>query len=402
MSNLLTVSLLNTHIKTLLKSDATLRYLKVKGEVSNFAEHGNGHYYFTLKDDKSSINAVVYNPNKYKVKDPIQNGDEVLISGYIDVYLVRGTYQLIVDEMELFGKGALLIELEALKKKLKDDGLFDEERKRKIPNFPTSIGIISAPGSAALEDMVKNIFRRYPIVNIYFFPSLVQGSEAPKDLIRAFNLSKQYDLSTLIIGRGGGSSEDLNAFNDESLVRALATSKPPLIAAIGHEVDFTLVDFIADKRVSTPTGAAELATPDQKEIYETLNVYLKRMNNALRQKLFFLKDKFSLLKDRPFFLKPHTLYERKLDELKEVKKRLYLAYENHLLKFKHELNILKKTLQALSPFNVLQRGYAILENKEQKVISSIEDVSPYQDITARLKDGIINLEVKKKEKKNNE
>lgn len=154
MSNLLTVSLLNTHIKTLLKSDPILRYVKVKGEISNFVEHGNGHYYFTLKDNKSSINAVVFNPNKYKVKDPIQNGDEVLISGYIDVYLVRGTYQLVVDEMELFGKGALLIELEALKQKLKDEGLFEESRKRKIPAFPKAIGIISAPSSAALEDMV--------------------------------------------------------------------------------------------------------------------------------------------------------------------------------------------------------------------------------------------------------
>ncbi|MDY0100438.1 MAG: exodeoxyribonuclease VII large subunit [Bacilli bacterium] len=402
MSNLLTVSLLNTHIKTLLKSDPILRYVKVKGEISNFVEHGNGHYYFTLKDNKSSINAVVFNPNKYKVKDPIQNGDEVLISGYIDVYLVRGTYQLVVDEMELFGKGALLIELEALKQKLKDEGLFEESRKRKIPAFPKAIGIISAPSSAALEDMVKNIRRRYPICQIYFFPSLVQGTEAPKDLIRAFTLSQKYDLSTLIIGRGGGSSEDLHAFNDESLVRALVTSRAPLIAAIGHEVDFTLVDFISDQRVSTPTGAAEIATPDQKEIYETLNISLTRMNNALRQKVLFLKEKFALLKDRPFFLKPDTLYEVKLDELKEQKKRLHLAFENYFLSFKHELNVLKKTLHALSPFNVLQRGYAILENEEQKVISSVDDVSLYQDVVARVKDGIINLEVKKKEKKNNE
>lgn len=402
MSELLTVSLLNTHIKTLLKSDPLLRYIKVKGEVSNFKLHGNGHYYFTLKDQQSSISAVLYNPNKQKVKDPIQDGDEVLISGYIDLYLARGAYQLVVDEMELFGKGALLVELEALKKKLASEGLFEQSRKRKIVAYPTSIGIISAPGSAALEDMVKNIRRRYPIVEIYFFPSLVQGNEAPKDLIRAFNLSQKYDLSTLIIGRGGGSSEDLHAFNDESLVRALATSKTPLIAAIGHEVDFSLVDFMSDQRVSTPTAAAELATPDQKEIYETLNMSLRRMNSAIRQKLFFLKDKFYSLKERPFFLNPAALYETKIDELNDQEKRLHLAFHNYFLSIQHKLNVLKKTLNALSPLNVLQRGYVILENQAEKIITSLDDVSVNELVNARLKDGIMTLAVQKKEKKKNE
>lgn len=402
MKNFLTVSLLNTHIKSLLKSDPLLRYVYVKGEISNFKKHANGHYYFTLKDENSAINAVVYNPNQYKVKDEVKNGDEVLINGYIDLYLVRGVYQLVVDQMELYGKGALLIELEALKRKLKEEGLFDESRKRKLSPYPKSIGIISAPGSAALEDIIKNIIRRYPISDLYFFPSLVQGSEAAKDLIRAFNLTKEYELSTLIIGRGGGASEDLHAFNDEQLVRTLATSKVPIIAAIGHEIDFTLVDYVSDKRASTPTAAAELATPDQKEIYEILNISSIRLNNSLKQKLVSLKEKFELLKSRPFFVSPSSIYEDKLTKIKDYQNRLYLSFKSQFNYLENSLQVLKKTLYALSPFNVLERGYTILENSDGEIISSVDKVMVNDNVLAHLKDGIINLEVKKKEKKKNE
>ncbi|MFA7020967.1 MAG: exodeoxyribonuclease VII large subunit [Bacilli bacterium] len=301
----------------------------------------------------------------------------------------------------MFGQGAILVELEKLKQKLKAEGLFDESRKRPIPSFPKAIGIISASGSAAIEDMIKNIQRRYPVTQIYFFPSLVQGSAAPKDLLRAFNLSKTYDLTTLIIGRGGGASEDLNAFNDETLVRVLATSQVPIISAIGHEIDFTLVDYIADRRVSTPTGAAELATPDKREIYENLNESLERMSLALQNKVHVLKERLSLLSKRSFFVDPKSIYENKSRDVKEYRVRLANAMQNSYLIANRDVKAYRQRLEALSPFGVLKRGYSIMSDQEGRIIDSINKVEAGQNVTTTLKDGIIKSQVKSKESKKN-
>jgi len=396
-----TVTSLNRRIKELFDSEISLRFIRLKGEISNLKKYPNGHHYFTLKDDSSVISAVMFANDASHVNFNMKDGDEVLAYGSVSVYPQRGSYQIYVNEIELYGQGALLVELEKLKQKLKAEGLFEESRKRPIVSYPQSIGIISASGSAAIEDMIKNIQRRYPVVKIYFFPSLVQGSGAPKDLLRAFLLSQTYDLSTLIIGRGGGASEDLNAFNDETLVRALANSKMPIISAIGHEIDFTLVDYVADKRVSTPTGAAELATPDKREIYESLNESAQRMSQALINRLNNLKDRLELLGKRPFFLDPKSIYESKGRDLKEMRIRLANGMHN---RYHNALSVVKsyqQRLEALSPFGVLKRGYSILTDEAGNVISSINEVEKEETMIARVNDGIIKSKIIAKETKGN-
>jgi exodeoxyribonuclease VII large subunit len=396
-----TVTSLNRHIKEILDGDASLRFIRLKGEVSNLKKYPSGHFYFTLKDENSVVSAVMFYNDALRIGFDMKDGDEVLAYGSISVYSQRGSYQLYVNEIELFGQGAILVELEKLKQKLKAEGLFDESRKRPIPSFPKAIGIISASGSAAIEDMIKNIQRRYPVTQIYFFPSLVQGSAAPKDLLRAFNLSKTYDLTTLIIGRGGGASEDLNAFNDETLVRVLATSQVPIISAIGHEIDFTLVDYVADRRVSTPTGAAELATPDKREIYENLNESLERMSLALQNKVHVLKERLSLLSKRSFFVDPKSIYENKSRDVKEYRVRLANAMQNSYLIANRDVKAYRQRLEALSPFGVLKRGYSIMSDQEGRIIDSINKVEAGQNVTTTLKDGIIKSQVKSKESKKN-
>ena len=255
-----TVSDINQYIKALISSDENLKYIYVKGEISNFKMASNGHFYFSLKDEKSLIGAMMFSNYVNRINFKPENGQEVVVFGSVDAYPGSGTYQIIVYQMEEIGAGQQLLELEKLKKKLLEEGLFDESRKRKINLYPNAIGVITAPNGAAIKDILFNIKRRYPIADIYVFYSAVQGENAPKELLKAFELAQTYPLDTLLIGRGGGASEDLSAFNDEALVRAIANSKMPVIACIGHEIDSTLVDFVADKRASTPTAAAELAT----------------------------------------------------------------------------------------------------------------------------------------------
>ena len=394
-----TVTSLNRHIKEIMDGEVSLRFVRLKGEISNLKKYPSGHFYFTLKDESSVISGVMFANDASHINFDIKDGDEVLAYGSVGVYPQRGSYQIYVNEIELFGQGAILVELEKLKQKLNNEGLFDESRKREIPSYPTAIGIISASGSAAIEDMIKNIHRRYPITKIYFFPSLVQGREAPKDLLRAFNLANTYPLSTLIIGRGGGASEDLNAFNDENLVRALANSKAPIISAIGHEIDFTLVDYVADKRVSTPTGAAELATPDKREIYETLNNSLERMIMSIHNKLAALKQHLALLSRRSFFVDPQSIYENGARDVKEMRIRLINAMQNSYAIANREVKSYYQRLEALSPYGVLKRGYSIMTDAEGRIIDSINKVEPNQRVITAVNDGIIESVITHKEKK---
>jgi len=396
-----TVTSLNRRIKEIIDGEVSLRFVRLKGEISNLKKYPSGHFYFTLKDESSVISGVMFANDALHINFDIKDGDEVLAYGSVGVYPQRGSYQIYVNEIELFGQGAMLVEFENLKQKLKKEGLFDESRKRRIPSYPLAIGIISASGSAAIEDMIKNIHRRYPIAKIYFFPSLVQGREAPKDLLRAFNLANTYPLSTLIIGRGGGASEDLNAFNDENLVRALANSKAPIISAIGHEIDFTLVDCVADRRVSTPTGAAELATPDKREIYETLNNSLERMIMSIHNKLAALKQHLALLSRRSFFVDPQSIYENGARDVKEMRIRLINAMQNSYDLTMREVKSYRQRLEALSPYGVLKRGYSIMTDVEGRIIDSINKVEPNQRVITAVNDGIIESVIASKEKKSN-
>lgn len=361
---ILTVSDVNTYIKAVLTSEEKLKFIHISGEISNFKAYPSGHFYFSLKDDNSVINAVMFNNYARKITFVPKNGDQVVVLASVDAYVPRGSYNLTVYEMEAVGQGQLLVEFEKLKKKLASEGLFDESRKRKINIYPKAIGVITAPNGAAVRDIVTNIKRRYPIADIYVFPSLVQGEQAPKELLKAFNKSQEYDLDTLIIGRGGGASEDLSAFNDETLVRALATSRMPIIAAVGHEIDSTLVDFVADKRASTPTGAAELATVDRREIENEFAYASMNMEQALYKNL-----------------------KAKNEEISSLDEELHKCMRDKISNIKEDIDNLQKRLELINPLNVLKRGYSIVMNEKGEAISSIKNVKQNDKIITKLSDG---------------
>ena len=361
---ILTVSDVNTYIKAVLTSEEKLKFIHISGEISNFKAYPSGHFYFSLKDDNSVINAVMFNNYARKITFVPKNGDQVVVLASVDAYVPRGSYNLTVYEMEAVGQGQLLVEFEKLKKKLASEGLFDESRKRKINIYPKAIGVITAPNGAAVRDIVTNIKRRYPIADIYVFPSLVQGEQAPKELLKAFNKSQEYDLDTLIIGRGGGASEDLSAFNDETLVRALATSRMPIIAAVGHEIDSTLVDFVADKRASTPTGAAELATVDRREIENEFAYASMNMEQALYKNL-----------------------KAKNEEISSLDEELHECMRDKISNIKEDIDNLQKRLELINPLNVLKRGYSIVMNEKGEAISSIKNVKQNDKIITKLSDG---------------
>ena len=359
-----TVSDVNTYIKAVLTSEEKLKFIHVSGEISNFKAYPSGHLYFSLKDDNSVISAAMFNNYARKITFVPKNGDQVVVLASVDAYVPRGSYNLTVYEMEAVGQGQLLVEFEKLKKKLAAEGLFDESRKRPINIYPKAVGVITAPNGAAVRDIVTNIKRRYPITDIYVFPSLVQGEQAPKELLKAFNKSQEYDLDTLIIGRGGGASEDLSAFNDETLVRALSTSKMPIIAAVGHEIDSTLVDFVADKRASTPTGAAELATVDRREIENEFAYASMNMEQALYKNL-----------------------KSKNEDLSSLEEELHEGMKEKLANLKEDIDNFQKRLELINPMNVLKRGYSITTNEKGEVISSINNVKQNDKIITRLADG---------------
>lgn len=369
------VSDVNRYIKAVISQDENLKFIYVKGEISNFKPGANGHLYFSLKDKDSLINVAMFNTYASKIAFTPKNGDEVVLLASVDVYPPRGSYQLLCYEMNQVGQGALLVELEKLKRALQAEGLFDVSRKREINIYPHAIGVITAKNSAAIKDILTNIKRRYPIADIYVFYASVQGENAPKELLMAFNEAQKYDLDTLIIGRGGGASEDLSAFNDETLVRAIANSKMPVIAAIGHEIDSTLVDYVADKRASTPTGAAELATIDRREIEQRLEYAISDMKEALSSLLEDMKEKVndaeSLLSD--------TIKEK-------------IEYYNSLVDLK------KKQLEALNPRNVLSRGYSLTMDDKGHVVTSVEDIEVGNSVTIVLQDGQLTSKVERIQK----
>ena len=364
--NIYSVSDVNRYIKSILSQDENLKFISVKGELSNFKRGANGHFYFSLKDKEALINCAMFSTYAGRIAFDPEDGQEVVVLASVDAYVARGTYQLIVYEMNEVGQGAMLVELEKLKKALQKEGLFDESRKRDINIYPNKIGVITAKNGAAIRDIVTNIKRRYPICEIYFFPSQVQGDSAAKELLAAFNKSQEYDLDTLIIGRGGGASEDLSAFNDEALVRAIAKSKMPVIAAVGHEIDITLVDFVADKRASTPTGAAELATVDMREIQQKFQYSIDTIKNAIQKNLDDMKE-----------------------EVEELKEELNESIKELIEDLKNDLSNRQSQLEMLNPKKILKRGYSISLDEKGNTITSIHSLKDGQKLMTVVEDGTI-------------
>ena len=403
----ITISQLNDYIKNVIDDNIFLNKVYLKGEISNFKAHTRGHLYFTLKDEGSRLNAVMFSYQAGNLKFQPTDGMKVLVRGRISVYVATGGYQIYVDEMEQDGLGNLYIEFEKLKKKLAAEGLFDPNKKKKIPKVPKRIGIVTASTGAAIRDILTTIKRRYPICETILFPSLVQGNDAAKDIVKNIEIANTYDIDTLIVGRGGGSIEDLWPFNEEIVARAIYNSKVPVISAVGHEVDFTIADFVADLRAPTPTAAAELAVPDIKTIKDYLDNAINRsslsLNNlidAKKQVLFGFVNSY-VLKN------PMAMYEIKeqnldflidkvnkqmisiLDGRRYILNKCLSSYvisnPNMLYKFKTQnLEHIINKLEVLNPMNTLKRGYAIVK-KDKKVISDTSKIK---------KDDIINIDVK--------
>ena len=413
--NYITIGALNKYLKNLFERDPNLQEVYLKAEISNFKAHTRGHLYFTLKDETSRINAVMFSYNVSKIKFKPIDGMKVLVKGKIAVYEATGAYQIYVEEMEQDGLGNLYIEFEKLKKKLADEGLFDPSKKKKIPKVPRKIGIVTASTGAAIKDILTTIKRRFPVCETILFPSLVQGMDAARDIVKNIEIANTYDIDTLIVGRGGGSIEDLWPFNEEIVARAIYNSKVPVISAVGHEIDFTIADFVADLRAPTPTAAAELAVPDIGTINTYLDNVVNRSTISINNYIDIRKQKLGNLVNSYVLKKPTAMYEIKeqnldylIDNLnKGIEKivdnnriRLYKVASSYVLsnpdimyKFKMQnLEHIINKLEVLNPMNTLKRGYSIVK-KDDKVISNIENVSVDDMINVNIKNGIINAKV---------
>ena len=335
--NYITITQLSRYLKYKFDQDKNLNTVYLKGEISNFKAHTRGHYYFTLKDEGSRINAVMFSSSVSKLKFLPTDGMKVLVTGKVTVYESTGGYQIYVNDMLEDGVGNLYIAYEQLKKKLEAEGLFDESTKKKIPRMPKKIGIITASTGAAIRDILTTIKRRYPIVETILFPALVQGKDAASDIARKIEIANTYDIDTLIVGRGGGSIEDLWPFNEEIVARAIYKSKVPVISAVGHEVDFTIADFVADLRAPTPTAAAELAVVDINTVLEYLMKAKNRSYQAISNLIKSKEVQVNNLMDSYVLKKPSNIYEVKEQKLDMLVDRINLSIENVLEKYRVRL-----------------------------------------------------------------
>ena len=311
----LTISQINEYVKMRIDSDANLKKIYLKGEISNFKNHTRGHLYFTLKDDNSRLSAVMFSSSATSLKFTPEDGMNVLVEGRLSCYPAQGTYQIYVDKMEMDGLGNLYLEYEKLKRKLSEEGLFDDSKKKPIPKYPSKIGIVTASTGAAIKDILSTIKRRYPICETILFPSLVQGSGAAPDVVRQIEKAQEYNLDVLIVGRGGGSIEDLWAFNEEIVARAIFNSKIPVISAVGHEVDFTIADYVADLRAPTPTGAAEMAVPVLSDVITSIDNLKIRLRENILKTLKQSELRFSKVKESFILSNPLAMYEVKEEKL---------------------------------------------------------------------------------------
>ena len=416
-NNYITISELNRYLKTKFENDTNLRMVYLKGEISNFKAHTRGHYYFTLKDETSRLNAVMFSYHTGNLKFMPCDGMKVLVVGRISVYEQTGSYQIYVENMAEDGIGNLYVAFEKLKKDLAKEGLFNPEHKKRIPRMPKRIGIVTASTGAAIRDILTTIKRRYPICETILFPALVQGNEAAADIVKKIELANTYDIDTLIVGRGGGSLEDLWPFNEEIVARAIYNSKVPVISAVGHEIDFTIADFVADLRAPTPTAAAELAVPDTSTILNYLETAKGRSYQAINNTINNYQTRINNVANSYILKKPTAMYEileQKLDNLidklnKEInividnnKVRLFKSSNSYILtnpsmlyKFKEQALLgLTEKLEVLNPISTLNRGYGIVK-KDNVVVSSITNVKDNDDIVINLKDGNIYSKVVK-------
>ena len=410
----ITVSKVTDYIGELIGSDSNLKHIFIKGELSNVKLYRSGHLYFTLKDEESQIRGVMFGA-RYKLKFKPKDGMKVLIEGKIEVYKNYGTYQLYVSEISKDGIGDLHRKFEELKEKLNKEGLFDESHKKKIPNFPKRIGVVTAANGAAIRDIITTIQRRWPFCEVLLFPSLVQGDKAAENIVYQIKRSEKFNLDTLIVGRGGGSIEDLWSFNEEIVARAIYDCNTPVISAVGHEIDFTISDFVADLRAATPTAAAEIAVPPYAEIRNAIDQLNLRANLAINKTLDENKSKLDNIVSKQLFTAPREIYAPKEMMLDNIVRRLQHSSESLIMKNKNKLDLLKNSnvlknpeniiknqkenyllqlskLEILNPLNTLKRGYS-LARTNGKVVSSAKQLKSGDNLEVEFEDGNVNTKV---------
>ena len=411
----LTVSQVNAYINRMLKYDRNLQNIYIRGEISNYKTYPSGHSYFTLKDDKSQIPAVMFKGRKHSLKFQPEDGMKVIIKGKIEVYERDGKYQLYATTITEDGIGELHIAFEQLKKKLDSEGLFDDAHKKEIPKYPQRIGVVTARTGAAIRDIITTIKRRYPYCEVLVFSTLVQGEMAANQIVRQIRHAQQFDIDTLIVGRGGGSIEDLWPFNEEIVAREIYACRIPVISAVGHEIDWTISDFVADIRAATPTAAAEIAVPEISEVKYKLNQLTQRTNKAINEKLIQNKQKIENISQKQIFKNPESIYEIKqmhldnlIGKLNLTSKNIITENRNRLLKIESrsvlrnpkEVTKAKRDifirnvdkLTILDPLLTLKRGYSIAK-MDDKVVSSAKDVKTGDELDIEFDDGTVNTKV---------
>ncbi|MBN2001341.1 exodeoxyribonuclease VII large subunit [candidate division KSB1 bacterium] len=392
------VSGLTKEIKTILES--SLPFVWVEGEVSNFVHHSSGHMYFSLKDSDAQISCVVWRSRAAGLLFAPQSGMKVTVFGSVRVFERRGSYQIDVQKIHPAGIGELQIAFEQLKERLRQEGMFDEEHKKPIPVFPRKIGIVTSPTGAAIRDIFHVLQRRFPGVEIILRPATVQGEDAARDIadaIKDFNDFGEVDV--LIVGRGGGSLEDLWAFNEEVVARAIYSSNIPVISAVGHEVDYTIADFVADKRAPTPSAAAEIAVPDRKQIREVLRLLLFSCFSSINTILFSFREQLRIKLTSYGFRRPADAiaqYRQRLDDLLlDMQKTL----DHRMEILRTSLQQIKKHLQGMHPDSILKRGYAVVtKGPDKRIVRSVDHVELEEDVNVRLADGHLDVQVKQKRK----
>lgn len=440
-SKYLSVYALTKYIKRKFDADPHLHQVMVKGEISNFKQHSSGHMYFTLKDEKARILAVMFARQNQQMKFQPENGMKVLVKGSITVYESSGQYQMYVQEMQPDGVGDLYLAYEQLKAKLEEEGLFADTHKKQIPKYPRAIGVITSPTGAAIRDILTTIKRRYPIAKVVIFPALVQGEGAGRSIVRAIQMAnelEQPNMDVLIVGRGGGSIEELWAFNEEIVARAIYQSNVPIISAVGHETDFTIADFVADLRAPTPTGAAELAAPHVEDLMERLINKQSRLIRAMKEKYELQKVRLNRIQRSYAFRYPKVLYDQKLEQLdkqtEQLSRLMLRIYEwkmneqevvtkqlkkNHpqqyIEKARTDLEHLQKNLirntdlitkakkqafgsligkmDALSPLKILERGYSVAYDENGNILSNVQQIKPKDQVEIHFSDGKVQAEI---------
>ena len=410
-----TVSQINAYINKKLKFDNNLKNVYVKGEISNFKTYSSGHSYFTLKDEKSQIPAVMFKGRKHSLKFQPEDGMKVIIKGKVEVFERDGKYQLYATTMTEDGIGALYVAFEQLKKKLKSEGLFDDAHKKEIPEYPRRIGVVTAQTGAAIRDIITTIKKRYPYCEVLIFSTLVQGDQAAAQIVRQIKHAQEFDIDTLIVGRGGGSIEDLWPFNEEIVARTIYDCKIPVISAVGHEIDWTISDYVADKRAPTPTGAAMIAVPDTNEVKFKITQLNGRLNKNMKDMISQNKTKLNHISQKQILKNPESIYEIKAMILDNLVTKLELASKKNIAENKNRLlklenrNILRNPdeilrmkrdpylrnldkLNVLNPLLTLKRGYT-LTKLEGKVVSSAKEVKSGDKLDVEFDDGVINTRV---------